>query len=307
MAAPDNYMLDLATEYKKAEHALEAHRYDLVIRIMHDILSALPEESKAFVYIARANFLKDNLPGALDAVKEGLRLDPNNDYAHALYAAVLWHNGGDKEQAEEEFLTALELNPLNDVTYYWYGVFLLFIMNDIVKSREYLTQALKFNPQNENCYVLLAKIYEKEGKLLQAENMYCEALRLNPENFLTLNSYGEYLLDIKKRPKEALEIFEKAIRLAPDDITVQDNFTRCRISQKKLNVFTYYYLHALELMGHFRWFVLVGFILLPELLLKLTRENPSLFPFLFPFIVVSTIICLYAWFIEFGVWRVLSR
>lgn len=300
-------MLDLDTEYKKAEHALEAHRYDLVIRIMHDILSVLPEESKAFIYIARANLLKDNLPGAIEAVKEGLRLDPNNDFAHAFYGAVLWHNGGDKEQANEEFLTALKLNPLNDITYYWYGVFLLYIINDIVKSREYLTQALKYNPQNENCYVLLAKIYEKEGKLLQAENMYCEGLRLNPENFLTLNSYGEYLLDIKKRSKEALEIFKNAIRLAPDDITVQYNFMRCQIAQKRFHVLMFKYIQALELMGHFRCFVLVGFILIPELLLKLTRENPYLFPFLFPFIIISVIICLYALLVEVSIWRGLRR
>lgn len=89
----------------------------------------------------------------------------------------------------------------------------------ILKSRDLLLEAIKINPQTANgsAYVTLGTLYYMVpswpiafGDKEEAEKLFQEALKINPNGIDANYFYGDFLL-AKNKPKEAQKYFEKAL------------------------------------------------------------------------------------------------
>ncbi len=197
-------------EYQRAEYALNVRRYDLAIEIMQRILSVHPENSVAFHTIARAYTHKKMTDRAIEAIRESLRLDPTNSFAHSLYGALLKEKG-DYGRAEYELLMAIRTDPSNHLAHYIYADFLLEQKKNIPLSRWHCLKALELYPDDEKYHWMMGRIFAAEGNLDQAETAYRNALRLEPEDTRTHNSYGALLFNQRHDPRAAFEHFRIAV------------------------------------------------------------------------------------------------
>jgi tetratricopeptide (TPR) repeat protein len=63
----------------------------------------------------------------------------------------------------------------------------------------------------------LAEIYSEAGVLDTAEEYYRQALTLEPENLMRINSLAWFLIDKDRNIKEGIVLVEKALEVSPDD------------------------------------------------------------------------------------------
>lgn len=88
---------------------------------------------------------------------------------------------------------------------------------EFVKRKRYdmayslFKKAIEKDPKYMLPYVELAKLYELEGKNVEAEDVFKNALNIEPENAVVMTEYGYFLTKLG-RAKEAIELFDKAVK-----------------------------------------------------------------------------------------------
>jgi Tfp pilus assembly protein PilF len=231
-------VLEVQSELKKAEYALDVRRYDLALDLLRKMLQAHPENSAIFYTLARAYFFKKNWPAASQAIRESLRLDPQSSQSHALYGGILL-NMKKVSEAEVEYRLSLTLNPMNATAHYVYATLLLekakkvlaFMVleksvnivraqtekqENLVQAEEHARKALELDPAVANHHKAMAEVYAFQEKFEDAEQEFQRALSLDPEGVLVHRSYGAYLLHKRNEPARALEHLRQAMRLEPN-------------------------------------------------------------------------------------------
>jgi tetratricopeptide (TPR) repeat protein len=68
----------------------------------------------------------------------------------------------------------------------------------------------------------LASLYAEQDRVDEAVEMFQAAISRDPENFVTINNFANFLVDQPNRHEEALEMARKAFKLAPKNPLVAD-------------------------------------------------------------------------------------
>ena len=79
----------------------------------------------------------------------------------------------------------------------------------------YYEQSLSLGRKTNFIYRNLGISYERAGLVKQAENALLAALKLNPDDAVTLNYIGYWWIDENRRIEEAFELIKKAVKLRP--------------------------------------------------------------------------------------------
>lgn len=269
---------EMGDDFKKAVYAIEVRRYDLAIEIMQRVLSSQPDNSMAFYTMGRAYTLNKQPQQAREALRETLRLDANNAYAHALYGHLLQEQYHDF-QAEEEMLRAIQLEPSNSYTHYVYANFLLVRNKNLARAREHNVRAMELDPADTKLHCQLGQIYAAEGKIEEAEAAFRHGLSLDPENALIHNGYGALLYNQKRRPKEAFEHFRIALLQNPNDLEIRRNFALALKAKSRFYRLFWYCTPMLrKLIKMFQYVVLAAIVVIVILFL-IAMDVPCLAPF----------------------------
>lgn len=138
----------------------------------------------------RQNILKDNA-GALESLKEAIKLVPTNPTALYLSGAMM--NQQNSTECVSFYEKCLEINARSYLTYSGLGNFYL-KTNQFEKAETYYTQAIEINPKRS------AKIYKNRAYLRQKQNKDSDAKD-------DLKSYLKYF---PKAPDRG--VIEQAIR-----------------------------------------------------------------------------------------------
>jgi protein O-mannosyl-transferase len=88
-------------------------------------------------------------------------------------------------------------------------------------------RAVKVRPASHDLYERLASEYYEVKEYAKSLAMLEACLKLEPSNYLTLNSKG-YVLLLLKRYSEAMSCFEASIRIKPDYKIALENIEDCR-------------------------------------------------------------------------------
>lgn len=225
-----NNGFDIDKEFKKADVAADMERYDLVITLMRDVLQVQPNSAYAFRKLAHAHFWRDEFAAGLDAIENSLRLNSEDDYAHALYGQLLY-SVDRNDEAKGEFEIALAMNPMRAITHYWYTRLLRDYKKDYEKALIHAAKALEIMPDNADYHLLMGVTVERAGDLEESGKYYKAALKLEPQNPYALNNYGWYLLECRQEINEAIELFRQSLSLKPD---YQTALTNLRYAENRL-------------------------------------------------------------------------
>ncbi len=254
-------VLELGDEIRRAEYAINVHKYDLAIDIMRRFLSAHPENSIAFYTIARAHMLKGEQQKAVAAYRETLRLDPNNNMAHAVYASHL-KDMRNYTLAEQEAITAIRLNPAYAYAHYIYANILFKQKKETAKAIQHVLKALELEPEKANYHTTLGNLLVAKGDTVAAETEFQRALSIDPENEYAHDSYGVMLLNKKRAPQEALQHFRLALMKTPNNEAMRKNFFLALKATNRFYALFWHYSSLRRKMGK-------AYILLPLGLLVL--------------------------------------
>ena len=93
-------------------------------------------------------------------------------------------------------------------------------MNEFERARKDLETALKLDPRLPNIYTLVGKARDKTGDATQAEPMFREALKGNPDDFDANLTLGAILYK-RRALAEAAVYLNRALKLKPTDPTVR--------------------------------------------------------------------------------------
>ncbi len=125
------------------------------------------------VLAATALFLDSDWPPAERELRRALELEPNSALAHG-YQAILCIVLGRRDDARREIERAIELDPLSVATRTEVGE-LSFWLRDYDAAIAQASQALKFEPAFPRAHFVLGRVYETQGRILEAIVEYGEA------------------------------------------------------------------------------------------------------------------------------------
>lgn len=215
-------MSNLYEILNKAQIAISLGKYQLAIKLSQDVLSIAPNNALAYYNLAVSYLFLKNYDKAEEFIKLALSFDPNLENSLVLYCVILFK----KEQyqaASEKADEALKINPDNETAIYFKAC----IFNKLKKYKEaewYIKKALEHSPNSNSYHSKLAEIYSDTNRKNLAEQEYLAALKLEPNDSISLNNYGMHILAKNRGDKKGLELLRASLRNKPDDKTVIENY-----------------------------------------------------------------------------------
>jgi type IV pilus assembly protein PilF len=177
---------------------------------------------KADVYIKLAvGYMQEGHLGmAMQKIKKGIEVDPNNGQAHNILA-LIYQRIGEKDLAEEHFETAAGLEPRNPYIRNAYGSFLC-LQQQYDDADEQYNKALE-NPLYQTPEVALTNAgtcARKGGDLKRAEEYFRRALQRNPNFPAALYQMAElsYNQGEAARAQQYLERYQRVAKHTPGSL-----------------------------------------------------------------------------------------
>jgi tetratricopeptide (TPR) repeat protein len=126
---------------------------------------------------------RGNIAGAIEHYRAALKIDPRLPGIHFELAEMLhtMSNAESRQEAENEYRTALQVNPLDEQSECRLADMAL-EGNDLQEAKERYTRALQFQPNDPEASLGLAKVYMAMDQPKQAEPLLQRAIKLDPTN-----------------------------------------------------------------------------------------------------------------------------
>jgi len=203
---------------------LEAGYPDEAVYILKNGISLSSAPTSVLVDLAYGYFYSKRVETALNELEAALSKYPNSLDLLTAKASITAQNPDttQRSKANDMFKAILKKNSEWAETNYQYGRYIM-QKGDFKKSQEYLEKAVKAEPYNSRYLARLgmAEFYLKRDS--NAEDLYKKALKINPYDCNTWFNLGElylseanesgYIPDVRKKTKNALEAYLKAIDL----------------------------------------------------------------------------------------------
>jgi tetratricopeptide (TPR) repeat protein len=222
---------EMATTYGRPEYATRAiEEYKLA-------LNADPDSPYLNAHLAELYFQTGRVRDAIAAAQSEIQKDPNNLDAHKLLGHIYlrslgnMQNGGPSEQmlklAIGEYKEIVRLEPNNTENHLFLGR-LYTLDHDSVHAEEQFKAAQKIDPDSEDVVLNIAGLYSEQGDFQRAAQVL-NALPEDDQTPKTLYALGQ-TYDQLKDNKKALEAYQKALDLEPDNLDVERALAQSQLS-----------------------------------------------------------------------------
>jgi len=200
-------------------------------------IESLPTKDKSlYEFLIKAALLDENYNDVPKLVEQLLAIEPGDIESMMTAGRVLFENGKLAEAAVWFKRIQKKLSTYPKVQYYVAKI--KFLAGEIDNPKDNLGEEkkdedgkvvlgalntilddIKANGENDASLVLLAEIYIKQDKLLEAENMLKKAQKINPKSYDALVGLAE--LSTKRNNFDlALDLYKKAMREKNDDPSI---------------------------------------------------------------------------------------
>ena len=206
---------------ERAEHLLDADRYDLAEKLLRRSLAGNPTSAILHLQMSRAhNGLKNPVEAEREA-REAIACDPELAGAHG-YLGYLLSDAGKNREAEEQFLVALKLEPGSAGLLAGYAS-LLFKTGHLDKAEALIRAALREDPERSHSHSVLALVLAEKGKQKAAHSHGKIGLALDPSNDVSHLALGASYLG-SGHPFKARRHLREALRIDSSDASAEQAF-----------------------------------------------------------------------------------
>lgn len=227
---------------------------------LHQYLAGEPENAQGHLELALTGLLEgEDHRAALAAVETAVGLDADEPAAHALRSAIL-----NKLDRHQEALAAADearrLDPENAFAWQCRGIALL-EMRRLPEAEAAARQSMALDPHDQSASNLLSTILRLQGRFAEAEVELERHLERDPEDAWTFATVGWTALHQGQRQR-AEQMFREALRLDPQ---LEHARLGLREAYKARSAFYRLYLRWVFLMQRFssanQWLIIIGLYL----------------------------------------------
>ena len=220
MAEPaDALRLDVA----QAQVLIDLGRHAEAVPLLQRAIARWPAGPTAYCLLALC-FIELRQPKNAEAMaRSAIGIAPEMEWPHRVRSLAL-RAMRKRRDALSEAQEAVRLAPNHAVVLAALGVMQLENrkFDEATRSAQ---AAVRLSPETVEGHALLADIAFARRRWREAEPLYRQALAIEPNNWALMNNFGVTLTHLGRKP-EAMEIFEKAVRLDPRAGLPQQNLFR---------------------------------------------------------------------------------
>ena len=185
---------------------------------LRDVTKTFPSDATAWYMLSVVERQSGNLPGAEDAARKAIDLDPRNPRgALALASALQAQNKYD--DAEKQYRSVLAADPKNAEALNDLGYMFAERGQKLDEAVDLLSRALVIDPDNPSFLDSLGWAYFKQAKLDRAQAPLERAAAALPKNSVILDHLGELYFQLKQYA-QAMTAWDHALAGDRDGIDV---------------------------------------------------------------------------------------
>ncbi len=197
---------------------------DATIDYYNSLLEFGIDLDKIYYELGHLYLNKSDKIHAVTAFKLAQELNPENPYynnslAYSYIKAELY------DDAIEYYQHAIKLNPdaqWTSIVCHALGAIYAEVKNNFEAAEATFNAGMVLDPNNVDIQLSLGDLYMAQGDLDKAIKTYCDAIAVEPENYLTYAKTGLALWE-KDYLEESIVAFHKSIELNPDFEIAQNN------------------------------------------------------------------------------------
>jgi tetratricopeptide (TPR) repeat protein len=278
----------------RAQLLFQHSRYAEAEKELRRALGESPNEAAAHALLAICLAEQDKLEEAQYTAEEAITLEPDWAYAHHCRSVVLEHRKRYAE-AEASAREAVRLEPL-DPDYRARLAATLFTQRKWQPACDAATEGLALDADHQACNHLRSMALTKLGRQSEAVASTDELLARDADNPMAHTNKGWALLH-QGKPREALEHFREALRIAPTYEYAQQGIVEALKARNPIYRWMLaYFLWMARLSNAARWGVIIGGYIGAKFLSSLARNNPEWAPWIMPFTMLYLVFVLLTWF-----------
>jgi len=220
------YKRNLAGIFLRLNQPAEAIiQYEEILKQHPDDAETLSQMSS--LYIALKDFQK-----ALDVSRRLYALDSTDDRVNFTIASLLAELKRPAE-ADSFFARAIDLNP-DDPRYFTNWAYLHISEKDYLRAIDILHKGALHHPRAAEIWAMLGSAYERAGQDSSALKALDHALELDATQLGPYITLG-YIYDDRGEFEKALEVYNQALAIAPDDPLLLNNYAYL-LAQRKIRL-----------------------------------------------------------------------
>ena len=210
-------------------HLIKCSNYENALLIGKKIAKKFSKCPEIFHLLGLINYQLDLFEDAMDAYREVIKLQPDNERAHSSLAAVQ-KQSMEYEEATKSYKRLISLNPHLKENYFNLANSLNFL-----EKKEDALSIFKRCTIVDVClteaHYNIGNILNELGKYEEAIASYEKAIKLNPVYMDAYNNLGNTLNDAGDL-NAALECYGKALKIDPHDAATHTNQSFVYLAQK---------------------------------------------------------------------------
>ena len=278
---------------ERAEILMDQNRFEAALAELNQALAMDPENALVFAKLALCYQGLQDRENALGAARESIRLEPDQDYHHYVYAFVL-HQWNYEDAALGAVEKALSLDP-EDPAYHALQGSIFLAKRRWKKALAAADRGLALNAEDQQAMHVRALALKQMGRGEEAAEILHEALKLDPDNADNHANMGWQLVD-QGDYDQAQYHFTEALRIQPDMTGAQAGMAEILKAKNPIyRLLLRYQLWMSKLSGNLALGLIVGLYFLNRFLRSMAESNPSLAPWVTPILVVYAAFLALTW------------
>lgn len=204
----------MSSPFARAQMLRQHRRHEEAVAMLHAHLAHHPDDASAHIELALNRIeMQGSKAMALEDARKATGLSPNDPFPLALQANILCQLDREKEalvMAE----AAIAMDP-EDV-YSWNAKTLALCgLSRWKEAEESARKALELDPDDESASNLMAHVFRLQNKLDESQQESRRRLARDPDNAFSFANSGWAALQ-RGQVQEAEQMFKEALRLQPD-------------------------------------------------------------------------------------------
>jgi len=181
--------------------------------------------------MAEVHVMQGRLNEAIALVRDEIRKSPPPAIDHRRLLAELATRGGQFDLAVTTLheLIALDARP-TDARFQLSGLY--YLQGDMAKAIGLLEENRRQMPNDPTVLLTLGSLYERGGRLPEAQALYRETLKLDPDNAAAMNNLAYNLVESGGDLEEALVFAKRASQRAPNQPQYSDTMAWIYLKKK---------------------------------------------------------------------------
>jgi tetratricopeptide (TPR) repeat protein len=211
---PESLYLEGRDDFFQGRGLLYSKQYSQAANLLEQSVRIDPGEAYGYnalgiAYLEQADFAK-----SIPAFRDAARRAPNWSYPlHNL--ALAYVEAGDYQNAIRSYQQAMRITP--QYSYLPYNLGLVYQRLNLRREAEFeYRRAMLLAPDSAEPLNALGSLKSSEGKSVEAEKFYRDALKKNPSLLAARHNLGLLLASLKGRQNEAIAAWKENLAASPD-------------------------------------------------------------------------------------------